>query len=200
VTISISTKFTDGGASVGKSTNSKDPALAEALRGLANDVAGARFAEITTADIPPAAGATPTAAEFDAAALLINELKAAINSRNSAPTSPVLTAGASEPYDLSSAVVLTVEIDGTNRVFTFQASDFADPTLATAAEAAGALNSRGYVQFGVVASDNAGDLELTGPVGATHSLQGVAGGANAEFLLPTTQVNGTGFVPGVVAS
>lgn len=199
MTIAISTKFTDGSSSVGQNTGSKEPTLAEALLGLVRDIGNTRAAEITTADIPPAAGDPPTKAEFDAMALLVNELKAKINAGSSSPAGPVLVAGAAETYNLSSAVVLTVEIDGTNRAFTFRASDFASPAAATAAEAAGALNSRGYIQFGVEAVDNAGTLELHGLPGANHSLQGVAGGANAILLFPTTQVDGVGFVPEVVA-
>lgn len=54
-----------------------EPTLADVLRDIADDL-GARSG-ITTADGVHAAGASPTAAEYDALVDLVNEIKTAMN-------------------------------------------------------------------------------------------------------------------------
>jgi hypothetical protein len=181
------TRYNLGGAGQGSGKNAGNPQLNSVLAAVADDLLGQRNVAIASAN----------ATDLATAITLVNEIKAALNRTSATQSAPVLNAGANEPYDIDTAGYnLTVEIDGVNRVFSFVASDFVDPTAATAAEIVGALNSRGYLAFGASASVTAGPkVTLTGQVGGTHTLNGVAGGAQTALTFPTTAVRGTGFVP-----
>lgn len=185
--VKIKSGYLEGGAGIGSGTTARHKRLENALRAAAADISGARPALITSAD----------ATDLATAQTLVNEIKAALNAISSTVAAPLLAAGGAGTYDLSGAgeFALTVEVDGVELLFNFQASDFADPAAATAAELAAAINSRGALAAaGVTAQDNSGTLELIGNLGGAATLAGVAGGANAVLAFSTTAVTGTGYV------
>lgn len=69
--------FTEGRGIYAGSPES--PSLNEALRDVADDLAGIKPLTVASPDAVPAAGNPPTQAEFNAAVTLLNEIKAVLN-------------------------------------------------------------------------------------------------------------------------
>ncbi len=75
----ISRRFGSGGANIPPGGSAGTPTLAEVLRDVADDLAAVQVDAITAPVAAPAAGANPTAAEFDAVVTLVNEIRTKVN-------------------------------------------------------------------------------------------------------------------------
>jgi hypothetical protein len=75
----ISKRFGSGGANLAPGGAAGTPTLADALQEIADDLSALKLAPVAAAAAAPAAGATPTQAEFDAVVTLVNELRDKVN-------------------------------------------------------------------------------------------------------------------------
>jgi hypothetical protein len=75
----ITVNYGSGGGHMAPFGHDSQPALAEVLRDIADDLGGIQPVTAVIANGVHAAGAAPTAAEYDALVDLVNELKGIIN-------------------------------------------------------------------------------------------------------------------------
>lgn len=105
-------------------------------------------------------------------------------------TSPAaLITGVSEPFALADLDTFEIEVDGgTAQQVQFMTADFADITMATAAEIVAVLNA---ALTGVTADDQGGAVRLiSDTIGASSSLHVVDGTSLPALSFPDVQVNG----------
>jgi len=75
----ISKRFGSGGANLAPGGSAGSPALADALRDVADDLDALAPDAVAAPAAAPAAGDPPTAAEFNAVVTLVNELRDKVN-------------------------------------------------------------------------------------------------------------------------